>query len=54
MSARLIEVIETNLELRGEGTVEDPFRRIRQYWSKDGELLAEVDVCKENKKEETK
>lgn len=40
--ARVIEVIETVLELRGDGK-EDPMRRVRQYWSKDGQLLAEYD-----------
>ena len=43
--ARLIEVIVTNLELRGNGK-DDPYRRITQYWSLDGKLLAEVDPVK--------
>ena len=43
MIARLIEVIETDLELRGKGTTEDPYRRVTQYWSKEGLLLAEKD-----------
>ena len=42
MSARLIQVIETTLERRGDGK-ETPIRIIRQYWSEDGELLAESD-----------
>ena len=43
MSARLIQVIETDNERRGKGTEDDPVRRIVQYWSTDGILLAEVD-----------
>jgi hypothetical protein len=42
-SARVIEVIETDLVLRGSGQPDDPYRRVRQYYSKDGELLAERD-----------
>ena len=42
MSARLIQVIETDLQVRGNGK-EDPYRLIKQYWSLEGELLAEVD-----------
>jgi len=45
--ARTITVIETNLEKKGAGTEEDPVRRITQYWSTDGRLLAEVDPHKE-------
>ncbi len=43
MNARLIQVIVTDLDLRGMGTPEDPIRRVTQYWSTDGELLAEND-----------
>ena len=39
--ARLIEVIETE-DRRGDGTEGNPFRRIIQYWSKDGKLLIEM------------
>ena len=42
-SVALIQVIRTELSKRGEGTEEDPIRLIIQYWSLDGELLAEVD-----------
>ena len=38
-----ITVIKTTLLRRGEGIKEDPVRIITQYWSLDGELLAEVD-----------
>ena len=39
-SARLIEVIET-VSIRGSGNEDDPVRRVFQYWSIDGKLLAE-------------
>lgn len=43
-SARLIQVIETRLTRRGSGkSEEDPVRLVTQYWSVDGELLAERD-----------
>ena len=38
----LIEVIRTTLSKRGNGK-DIPVRIITQYWSTDGELLAEVD-----------
>lgn len=38
----LIEVIHTEA-VRGKGTNENPVRVVHQYWSKDGELLAESD-----------
>jgi len=41
--ARVIQVIETQLEKRGQGVAGDPVRRVRQYWTLDGLLLAEVD-----------
>lgn len=43
MSAIVRPVIETHLETRGAGTDEDLMRVITQYWSLDGDLLAEVD-----------
>lgn len=39
----IIPVIRTSLTVRGKGTQEDPMRRITQYWSCEGELLAEQD-----------
>jgi hypothetical protein len=46
--ARVIKVIETNILRRGDG-VDDrsPIRIITQYWSLDGDLLAECDPCSE-------
>lgn len=45
--ARVIEVIETR-SCRGSGTQEDPYRIVVQYWSLEGELLAEKDDIREN------
>lgn len=42
-TAKLIEVIET-VYLRGNGTKSEPIREVTQYWSKDGQLLAEKDT----------
>lgn len=40
--AKVIQVIETE-ERRGKGVEDDPIRRVVQYWSLDGDLLAEDD-----------
>lgn len=42
-AACIKQVIEVQA-VRGEGTNDDPCRVILQYWSLDGELLAENDV----------
>ena len=42
----LMEVIRTKLLTKGNGKNE-VFRRVTQYWSINGELLAEVDPYKE-------
>lgn len=47
-NARVIQVIETTA-LRGEGTEEDKYREVKQYWDFDGKLLAENDPCKKEK-----
>ena len=39
----VVQVVRTRLTSRGKGTQEDPVRRIEQYWTLDGTLLAEVD-----------
>jgi len=41
----LLEVIHIEA-VRGKGTPENPVRIVHQYWSKDGNLLAEKDDCK--------
>lgn len=41
-------MIETKA-LRGEGTNENKSRIVTQYWSLDGELLAENDPCAKEK-----
>ena len=47
--ARVIQVIET-MALRGTGEDEnDMCREVTQYWSFDGELLAENDPCAKEK-----
>ena len=45
MGAAAIQVIVTDLERRGKGVPDDPIRRVRQYWSMEGDLLAEWDEC---------
>lgn len=37
----LIQVIRTRITTRGSGKENDPYRAVTQYWSVDGELLAE-------------
>ena len=47
------ELIVTNLTLRGKGEEGSPLRRIRQVWTREGELVAEYDPYPwKNKKEE--
>lgn len=41
-NARIVQVIETR-SCRGDGTENNPCRLVIQYWSLDGELLAEKD-----------
>ena len=40
---RVIQVIQTTLEKRGDGSTENPQRNVTQYYSIDGKLLAEID-----------
>lgn len=42
--AKVIQVIEVEIT-RGKGIEGDVFRGVTQYWSLDGELLAENDPC---------
>lgn len=42
-TVRLVTVIESGLLMRGNGHEGSPLRRITQYYSLDGELLAERD-----------
>lgn len=39
----VMQVIRTNLKLRGNGMTGDPFRRVEQFWDFKGNLLAEND-----------
>lgn len=38
-----IEVVRTELTKVGDGTEGNPFRKLTEYWTLDGELLATVD-----------
>ena len=38
--AKIVEVIQV-VTSRGSGTKDDPVRKVIQYWSKQGTLLAE-------------
>lgn len=49
--ARVIPVIETTLLRRGDGSEADPMRIVTQYWSVDGEFLAERDPVVHSKGE---
>jgi hypothetical protein len=40
---RVIQVIQTDNELRGVGEPGDPYRRVTQYHTLDGDFLAESD-----------
>jgi hypothetical protein len=42
--ARVVELIRTELEVRGAGTKDDPARRVTQLWDFDGNLVAEYDI----------
>lgn len=42
MTCKLIEVIQAYVT-QGRGTPDNPYRTVTQFWSKDGELLAEND-----------
>lgn len=44
--AKVIEVIEVEA-LHGEGVNADPFRIVTQYWSLDGNMLAQRDEWEE-------
>lgn len=45
-TARVMQVIETTIERRGDGKdARSPIRVITQYWTLEGTLLAEVDPC---------
>ena len=51
-SAEVIKVIKTTA-LRGTGTKEDMSRIVTQYWSLDGNFLAENDPCVKEKAGDT-
>ena len=43
-SAKVISVIKT-VSTRGKGTDTNPVRTVIQYWTVEGELIAEEDCC---------
>lgn len=43
MSAQTVSLIRTDLLRRGKGVEDDPVRIVTQYWTWEGELVAEVD-----------
>lgn len=45
-SAKVIQVIQTKA-LRGEGTQQDMYRIVTQYWDFKGNLLAEHDPARD-------
>lgn len=47
-----MKVIRTNLSTNGKGVEGDPIRRVIQYWTLDGELLAEVDEWEDQQKKD--
>jgi hypothetical protein len=44
-TARVIQVIESTIHVRGDGTEANPTRFVTQYFSMSGTLLAESDPC---------
>lgn len=47
-TARLVHLIETTIETRGSGKDDsDPIRCITQYWTLQGQLVCEIDPCKQ-------
>ncbi len=51
-SAKVIEVIVTDILRRGEGIEGDPIRIITQYWDSEGNLLVEDDPLTKERLEE--
>ncbi len=47
-SARVIQVIESDLQVKGAGKPDDPVRRPTQYFGLDGDLLAERDEWRDH------
>lgn len=48
-AVRVEEVIISKLTLRGDGTEGNPYRRITEVFTKDGEFIAEHDPFKNEK-----
>lgn len=43
----ILKLIKTNIKLAGNGK-DDPYRRVTQYWSFEGDLVFEVDEYRDN------
>lgn len=43
IGARVVQVIETSFDVAGEGTKENPLRKMIRYWTLDGRLIATID-----------
>ncbi len=50
-NAYVMKVIRTDLDLVGQGVEGDPVRRVVQFWTLEGKLLAEVDEWKDGRAE---
>ena len=50
----VMQVIRTTNHVRGTGEKDSPYRRITQYWTLDGDFLAEVDPCRTSTSEAVK
>ena len=50
--AKIVELIYSNNELRGKGINGNPYRRIEQWFTKDGDLVFEKDPCLEDLEKE--
>ena len=42
-SVRIVEVIVV-IGVNGQGTEKDPVRRVVEYWTKDGQKIAEIEA----------
>lgn len=42
-----LEVVRTELTQVGDGTEANPYRRLTEYWTLDGDLIASIDPLKE-------
>lgn len=43
MESATLEVVIKTISRKGDGTENNPYREVVQYWTLDGELLCEVE-----------